>query len=274
MNIRLLNLFFLVAFSFVLAACSDEDTGSYEKYGDGSPHPENIVQVANYRYELNAQGLVEKMYHQVKENEYDENTGQTHTTMKEYLVAEFRYPQYNRAVMYSDDGSHRGEINYNYPTSFAFGANGFAYKFLEKDEEGQYLTKIDYNDEGYITRYDKGYGDILKLEWNNGNIAYRIDKTEDGIEEFRYTPSNRTDFANYNIDPFLADFTYSGGIGWWFEPYLIYAWYAGFMGHPNKNLPAMVWEKNIYGSELSYNFEYKYYIIDNEYYYWIDVTEH
>lgn len=219
----------LVSFS----SCSDDDNDE-KKYGTANPLSSNVSYVPKgYSFEYNAQGLLTAI---LKE------TGDTRTRSSVMTtVAEFTYPQVGRAVMSCPESKSQ--------YAFAFGANHFAYKIIEKDDDGEVsVIDIKYDTEGHIIYYDDSGVDRFSMEWSGGNMVRMTDKSIDNEHKayatLTYTAD--TDFARYSMSPFLTDYAiwngspYGPDLTWFLGSDLCYATQAGFLGKPSVNLPATI----------------------------------
>lgn len=255
-QIKYWSLFVLVAFS--LNACEKNDD-----YGDGSPQASNIVPLKYYSHyqsgtkdrvyqcEYNSDGLITVINLIQAQTDEEGNTSNELRT-----VARISYPQSNRAVMETT------EYEYGETYVFAFGSNNFAHRIIETDhEEGEsYLIKLSYDNEGHITKMDDA-GDVLKMEFKNGNLTKAINEENGCTVEITYGTDTDLDF--YNISPFLlnVDFDNFGYLP--FDSDLEYALHAGFLGRPfATNLPATFTVHDDMGQTISYDFEY--YIVMGE----------
>lgn len=212
-----------------LNACNDEDENG-DIFGDGCPQAGNVVKLPGYVYEYNENGLITRM------SQPDSQTG----TLKE--VVRISYPQKNRAVMEYIE-SFTGQVS---TYVFAFGTDNFAHRIIETDSEGETSTMtLTYDNEGHLTSYTDGTGmdaDELKLEWTNGNLTKISQNEHHAYSVLTYT--NDTRFDHFGLSPFLINLQYLGpfmqSLEWWFDSGEWYAFYAGFLGKPVKNLPSTI----------------------------------
>lgn len=237
----------LIVAALALCACSNDDE-SEEDYGEGSPQASNIIQRKGYQYLYNSKGLITTINRiDTQKDEHGNVLGYDYVT-----VASFSYPKSNRAVMVNDNGDS---------FVFAFGADNFAHRIIEKDADGEsYLIKLTYDKDGHITKLDDASCDILELKYTNGNLSYikGNDNDADASATISYGP--RTDFYDLGMSPFLFDLSmgpFAGDLNWWFED-LEHALYAGFLGKPfAHNIPSQITSYDKYNgkqySVISFN---------------------
>lgn len=242
------QLFVCMFTALLLCACEEENFD--ELYGSGSPLAENVRTLSNYLYEYNEKGLVTKILRVDKQQD---------DTVVLTDVATISYPRNNRAVMvYTED-------NYLTTYTFAFGENHFANRIIDKSEEGTFLIKCNYDKEGHATSFDEG-DDHLKMKWSDGNMV-QITQDQDNATAI-LTYGDQTDFARYNMSPFLTDVDFSPNmctLRWWYERGLYYALYIGFLGKPCQNLPeTLISYDDLNPKSESYlqTFEYVYFDFD------------
>lgn len=220
------NLSIMVFAAAFLCACND-DSDSENKYENNKPLDENIIQLNDYQYMYNDDGLVEKVFHVYIKTEFP-----TQVTPVYDLIASITYPQPNKAVMeYTGDGPTTKYV-------FTFGENHFASKVVETGNgRKNCTTKYSYDINGHITKIERP-DDKLELEWTNGNMTRIKQNDYDALTEITY--GTDTDFGTYEISPFLTRIKLGPlmhQIDWWFDRGLEYALHIGFFGKPCTNLP-------------------------------------
>ncbi len=225
------NFIAFVAVAVVMAtSCDPFDT---KNAGDGSPSGKNVVLHKDWVYTYTSSGLVESI--SAPRYVYD---GEGNVSVVMEILADISYPSSNRAVMkYYGQGD---VIKY----TFFFGENGFAYEIRENsgDGDGDIVYNLQYDESGHLIKFGDVF-EYLTMEWKDGNV---VKISEGMIAQESYdayctlTYGTASDFWNYNMSPFLFDVELGPlqyDLSWWIYDGVECGFYAGFCGHPNRNLP-------------------------------------